>query len=126
VGGVGFVHTTTVRLPSRTKRLFSKAGFGFKHFLLFPPGPWWILTLLLRRSCLTSMKILKNMTTHRLEKIIVSPSPVATHKAQAGIRDWRKFPAAIHVAIAFFLVFGNVNASLLYEGFQYDGGASFW
>jgi hypothetical protein len=28
VGGVGFVHTTTVRLPSRTKRLFSKAGFG--------------------------------------------------------------------------------------------------
>jgi hypothetical protein len=29
VGGVGFVHTTTVRLPSRTKRLFSKAGFGF-------------------------------------------------------------------------------------------------
>jgi hypothetical protein len=30
VGGVGFVHTTTVRLPSRTKRLFSKAGFGLK------------------------------------------------------------------------------------------------
>jgi len=28
VGGVGFVHTTTVRLPSRIKRLFSKAGFG--------------------------------------------------------------------------------------------------
>jgi hypothetical protein len=28
VGGVGFVHTTTVRLPSRTKRLFSIAGFG--------------------------------------------------------------------------------------------------
>jgi hypothetical protein len=30
VGGVGFVHTTTVRLPSRTKRLFSKAGFEIK------------------------------------------------------------------------------------------------
>jgi hypothetical protein len=30
VGGVGFVHTTTIRLPSRTKRLFSKAGFGLK------------------------------------------------------------------------------------------------
>jgi hypothetical protein len=30
VSGVGFVHTTTVRLPSRTKRLFSKAGFGLK------------------------------------------------------------------------------------------------
>jgi hypothetical protein len=31
VGGVSFVHTTTVRLPSRTKRLFSIAGFGFKQ-----------------------------------------------------------------------------------------------
>jgi hypothetical protein len=30
VGGVGIVHTTTVRLPSRTKRLFSIAGFGLK------------------------------------------------------------------------------------------------
>jgi hypothetical protein len=34
VGGVGFVHTTTVRLPSRTKRLFSKAGFGLEK--IFP------------------------------------------------------------------------------------------
>jgi len=31
VGGVGFVHTTTVRLPSRTKRLFSIAGFRLKR-----------------------------------------------------------------------------------------------
>ena len=30
VGGIGFVHTTTVRLPSRAKRLFSIAGFGLK------------------------------------------------------------------------------------------------
>jgi plasmid stabilization system protein ParE len=38
VGGVGFVHTTTVRLPSRTKRLFSKAGFGLisRQPTLFP------------------------------------------------------------------------------------------
>jgi hypothetical protein len=29
VSGVGFVHTTTVHLPSHTKRSSSKAGFGF-------------------------------------------------------------------------------------------------
>jgi hypothetical protein len=32
VSGVGFVHTTTVHLPSHTKRSSSKAGFGLKKY----------------------------------------------------------------------------------------------
>ena len=62
------------------------------------------------------------MTTHRPNSLPVSPSPVDSHKAQAGIRDLRKLPASMYAAIALFIVCGNVNASLLYEGFQYDGG----
>ena len=63
-----------------------------------------------------------NMITHRSTPFPLCAPQISLCTLQAGIRDWRKFPAVMHVAIALFLVCGNVNASLLYEGFQYDGG----
>lgn len=62
------------------------------------------------------------MTTHRPNSLPVCSSHVDSHKAQAGIRDLRKLPASMYAAIALFIVCGNGKASLLYEGFQYDGG----
>jgi len=62
------------------------------------------------------------MTTHRPNTLPVCSSHVDSHEPQAGNRDLRKLPASMYAAIALFIVCGNGNASLLYEGFQYDGG----
>ena len=62
------------------------------------------------------------MTTHRPNTLPVCSSHVDSHMPQTGNRDLRKLPASMYAAIALFIVCGNGNASLLYEGFQYDGG----